>query len=94
MEVRVKYKQSLLDIAIQQYGSIAEAFVLAVENNLSVTDIIVPGTIINIPVLEASNPEVQTYYSKKQIKPSTALSSIDLVSIENTDPCDLCKLFK
>lgn len=92
--IRVKYKQSLLDIAIQHYGSIAEAFVLAVENNLSVTDIIVPGTIINIPVLEASTPDVQTYYIKKQIKPSTALSSTDLESLENTDPCDLCALFK
>lgn len=93
-EIRVKYKQSLLDIAIQQFGSIAEAFDLAVANNLSVTDIIVPGTVITIPELEASHPDVQTYYKKKQLKPSTALSSIDLEGIKNTDPCDLCALFK
>ncbi|MFY0714135.1 hypothetical protein J1D01_10690 [Seonamhaeicola sp. NFXS20] len=93
-EIRVKYKQSLLDIAIQEYGSINEVDVLELENNMSRTDVIPAGTVLRIPDITVLEPDVQLYYKKKQLKPATALSDEDLTLIENTDDCNLCELFK
>lgn len=93
MKANVIHKQSILDLSIQLYGSIDEVFALAVANNLSVTAVIPPNTIIEVPEIEVSEPLTRNYYKSKNLKPSTALNTEALQILENNDPCDICALF-
>ena len=49
MEVKARAGQTLADIAIQEYGTLEAAMELARVNGLSLTDIPVPGSGIQLP---------------------------------------------
>jgi len=78
-QITVLAKQSLLDIAIQTRGTISAAFELALLNKVSVTDVIEVGTVLNYDVT-TENTDILGYYTKKNIKPATALSAEDLLN--------------
>jgi len=71
--------QTLLDIAIQEYGTIESVFELAMANNLSITDMLSAGqklvlpevSIIGVPI--SKNVEILNYYKKNDIHPATAM---------------------
>ena len=92
METVIRNKQSLLDISVQEYGSIEALMDLAVENDVSLTDEFEPGDTLNLPEADG-NTDVQAFYNKRQLKPATALSDADfaIVEIEN---CNLCNCLK
>lgn len=74
--------QTLFDIAIQEFGSIEAAFDLAIINNLSVTDVLVPGTLL--AKISVVNKKVASYYADKALTPATGLvSSPDRTRIFN-----------
>ena len=72
MEVRVLHNQSLLDIAIQEYGTASGVFVLAVANGLDVTDALKPGQVLTIPEWNQKNTDVAGYFKSRRIYPATA----------------------
>ncbi|CDF80562.1 conserved hypothetical protein [Formosa agariphila KMM 3901] len=80
----------MLDIAIQEYGSINEMLDLAVANGLSISSVISTGTVLQIPGLEASEPSIQNYYKHKQLKPATStnLETTDTEGGGDTDPTE------
>ena len=78
MQVKVRPKQSLLDIAIQERGTIESVLELAVLNDISITDALVPGNEINTNV-EAYDIEIASFYRIKNLKPATALDAIEYV---------------
>ena len=49
MQVTVRPNQSLFDIAIQEYGRAEAAFAVAKENDLSITEDLTTGQILNLP---------------------------------------------
>lgn len=70
--VRVSEKQNLLDVAIWKAGSPEAAFVIALENDLALTDDLAPGQVIEIS--EVVNADVARYYANKGIVPATGFS--------------------
>ncbi len=64
---------SIFDVALAQFGSIEQAFDLALENNISLTDNIA-GKMLNT-TLVATNPATVNYYRNNNVMPATAAKS-------------------
>lgn len=77
--VKISSRQSLLDVAIQQSGSILVAFELAVKNSLSITDDLIPCE--SISLVGVNNADIKAYYEAKNIVPATALTTDDQLII-------------
>lgn len=73
MKVKVLHNQSLLDIAIQHTGSVLNAFSIAVANNISISDILIPGTVLSVPSKMDFETEIKDYYTSKGIRPASAI---------------------
>lgn len=82
VEVRVLHNQSLFDIAIQEYGTIEAAFDLALANDMNVTDTLIPGQVLKIPVLRVEDRDIAQYFKSRKIYPSTALPLINESDVE------------
>lgn len=67
----VKDYQSLLDIAVQEMGSVDAAFELARLNDISITDNLVSGQVIVLPDAPADEYIVNEFETKK-LFPATA----------------------
>lgn len=70
-DVRVVVRQSLFDIAVQQCGSVEAVFAIAERNNLSITDALDPGMLIEITDGDVVDKTVSGYYKQKGIRPAT-----------------------
>ena len=79
MEVKVKDRQSLLDMAVQTAGSMEAAFDLAVANGVSLTDTLDDGQILD--TVAAENADTVRRYSVQGIQPATALDENDMVAL-------------
>jgi hypothetical protein len=69
MMVTVLSQQSLLDISVQDSGTVESVFALAVDNEISVTDKLVPGDMI--ATVPPQNRDIADYYRNKNLKPAT-----------------------
>lgn len=74
MVVRVLHNQSLLDIAIQEYGTIEAAFDLALANGLEVTDMLTPGMVLELPISDYEDRDIANYFKSRKIHPATGIS--------------------
>lgn len=63
-------RQNLLDIALQETGSIEGVFELATANNIAVSDEVVAGTELMVPEVN-KNSDVLRQYKSNNIKPAT-----------------------
>lgn len=73
--------QSLLDLAIQQAGSIDAVFALALANGLSVTNDLPAGGLVD--TVDVSSKPIASYYANNALTPATALTTEDkLVAAE------------
>lgn len=61
--------QTLIDLAIQEGGSVEAAFSLANNNGLSVTDDLIPGE--ELEPVDAVEKPIADYYKSKKLKPAT-----------------------
>lgn len=68
--IKVLKGQSVIDIAIQELGSVEGVYTLATQNGISITDELVPGQEIQLPNIQ--NKSISAYYANKAIKPATA----------------------
>uniref|UniRef100_UPI0039A4092B hypothetical protein n=1 Tax=Ornithobacterium rhinotracheale TaxID=28251 RepID=UPI0039A4092B len=73
MQIIVLHKQSLFDVCLQHTGSIAGVFELAKANNLSITDDVQAGQMLELPQALAQDADILSYYTAKNIQPATAL---------------------
>ncbi|MDR3227757.1 MAG: LysM domain-containing protein [Prevotellaceae bacterium] len=84
MQTTVQNRQTLLDIAVQEMGSAEAVFELAAANNLSITDALENGQILQIP--QSANNYVQRqvvkYYNVNKINPATAIENATPEGIE------------
>ncbi len=90
--VTVLHNQSLLDISIQAYGSIAYSFELALANGLSITSVLEPGQQLEVPELQTATADIRDYYAAHGVRPATAIKDKDLPP--SGDSCNYCKLFE
>ncbi len=71
--VKVSERQSFFDVAIQRLGSCEAAFVLALQNGLSLTDALSPG--ISLQFNAPWNNKVAEYFDNMNIAPATYVES-------------------
>jgi len=81
MEITARNNQSLFDIALMMYGSAEAAFDIALENDLSVTDELSSGTVLNITMPAKS--KIAEYYVINEVKPATGLDTQSRTDLEN-----------
>lgn len=75
--VTVLHRQSLLDIAIQETGTVESVMELCLLNDLSITAQLQIGSYLNTEVeATLTHGDVLKYYKSKQLKPATAISYI------------------
>lgn len=79
MEVKVKDRQSLLDMAVQTSGSMEAAFGLAAANGVSLTDTLADGQVLD--TMAAENADTVRRYSVQAIQPATALSEEEMAAL-------------
>jgi len=87
----VKHNQSLFDISIKAFGSVAFVFDLALHNGLSITSVLEPGQEIEIPELETKDQDIVDYYNENGIEPATTITADQLPP---EGDCNYCKLFE
>jgi hypothetical protein len=75
MTATVQQGQSIIDLAIQHLGGIEASFALAELNGISITEILTPGQVLQLPA--AANKDIAKYYADRAIVPATG-TNIDL----------------
>lgn len=70
MIVQVQNRQTLSDIAIQVYGTIAGIVELAEINDVSITDELQPGTLLECPE-EIYDRYLQNFVRYRKVQPAT-----------------------
>ena len=78
-QITVQERQTIFDIAIQEYGSVEGVFLLWKDNPdkiPSFTQQLVPGTKLNI-ISPPINQAIVGYYEKNTIKPASGLPAGD-----------------
>lgn len=64
--------QSLLDVALQELGSVATLFELADAAGMGITDMLSAGQVLEVPAAAAARPEVAGYYQGRQYRVNTS----------------------
>ena len=80
--VLVLHNQSFVDIAIQHTGNVENAFLIAKENSLAVSDLLIPGYDLMVEQGAAFNRDIFQFYDAKKIQPSTGWQPNGDISIE------------
>ena len=73
MEIRVKDRQTLLDVAVQVLGSAEGVFALCEHNGLNVTDRLRDGQLLEWSLADVVNTRVRECYSLYGIAPATEI---------------------
>ena len=84
------YRQTLLDIAVQNDGSAESAIATALRNGISLTDEIAPGQTIALTDTP-QNRQMANYYAVNDLKPATGMTDdmdfggINFMTVEAPD---------
>lgn len=68
-EVTVEPRQSLIDLAIQETGSVEAAIEMVDMNDISITGELDPGAKVMVPGVKKR--ATQQYYANRKLKPAT-----------------------
>ena len=79
MEVKVKDRQSLLDMAVETAGSMEAAFRLSEANDVSLTDTLADGQVLD--TVAAENADTVRRYKAQNLHPATALSEEEMAAL-------------
>lgn len=77
MKIKVKDRQSLIDIAIISLGSAEGVFSLVRRNGLSLTDPLTDGQVLEYEVDDIVAPSIREAYSVRKIAPATDIERLD-----------------
>jgi hypothetical protein len=73
MQRTVLHNQSLLDVALLHFGTIEAVFDIGILNGKGIDEQILPGEILEMPLIDYGHSEVVNYYKYKNIVPATAV---------------------
>lgn len=79
--IAIRDNQNLLDIAIQEYGTVNNLIELARVNSISVTDVLVSGENLQITPSIVSDENIKKYYKSENIIPATAQLSDQMAAL-------------
>lgn len=83
MEIIVLPNQSLFDISVQHTGNVENSFIIALSNNLTVTDHLQVGSKITIPASVDTNKRIYTNYVINNNQPASArISDLNIKPLE------------
>lgn len=71
MQIVVSVGQTIMDIAVQRYGSAAAAVDIAKANGLSIADSLTPGTSIICPDDLSYDTYMENYVASENVCPAT-----------------------
>ena len=77
MQITALHNQTLLDVAIRHCGTVQAVVDIAILNNISITDDLIPGQIILISSKDYGFQEVVNFFALNKIDPATALTEND-----------------
>lgn len=77
MKITALHNQSLLDVAIRHCGTVEAVLDIAVLNNISITDDLILGQLIELPNKDYGSQEVINFFETNKIDPATALTQDD-----------------
>lgn len=80
MKAIVQAGQTLFDIAIQEYGTLESVMQLAKVNNLSITEVLMAGQVLDVPD-QVYDKKVADYCKNNQITPATADEMDSLIKL-------------
>ncbi|MEO8236407.1 MAG: LysM domain-containing protein [Flavobacterium sp.] len=83
MTVNVIEGQSLIDIAVREFGTPLLSIEFAIANNISITDDLFPGQKLNLIQSELINVDLANYFKNKKQNIATALSSDLAIALQN-----------
>jgi LysM repeat protein len=89
--VVVSAGQSLVDVCLQELGTVAALFDLADANGLAITDPLQPGQQLTVPASLLSAPAVVAYYAGQQLRvnvPDPLRSAAPAPPVPPTPPHD------
>lgn len=72
MKITVQTGQTLMDIAIQVYGSLEGVFALAQENTLSMTESLTSGQVLTYDTERIVDKSIVGHYKTYDLHPATA----------------------
>ncbi|MGN0235834.1 MAG: hypothetical protein ACI4BD_05950 [Paludibacteraceae bacterium] len=78
MKVIVQDRQCLVDIALQTCGSLEAVFALAERNNLSITDDLSIGQVLEYDISDVQNRQVVNRYNSEVVIPSTSITTAEI----------------
>ena len=81
MEVKVKERQTMFDVALEYLGGAEGAFALAERNGRSITDPLPEGTLLSYDAADVVNAKVVQHYTTNGICPATAITQDEINAI-------------
>ena len=75
MTVTVLHNQTIFDLAVQYCGTALAAFDIAKANNLTLTDDLEAGQLLELPAVDYGYSDIVNYFEGKKHQPATAWNS-------------------
>ena len=81
MQITVKDRQSLADIAVQYLGGVEGIFALAERNGISITAKLKDGQTLDWELADTVDATVQRLYAAQGVEPATDISQKDMTTL-------------
>lgn len=81
MQITVKDRQSVADIAVQCLGGVEGIFALAERNGISITERLEDGQTLDWELTDTVDAQVQKTYAAQGIEPATDISAQDMQAL-------------
>ena len=78
MEVKVKERQTMFDVALEYLGGAEGAFALAERNGRSITDPLPEGTLLRYEAADVVSEKVVERYAQERVSPATDIDDKEL----------------
>jgi len=80
MTIKILHNQSLLDVSIYLFGTAIGVMSLAIANDISLTDDLEVGTILNVPEnTDFGQRLISEYFQNRNLKPATAINELEII---------------
>lgn len=83
MQKTVLHNQSLLDFTLHHCGTLDGIMAMAIENNISITEMLSPGDQLNVPNEIAKESDIVEFYQNKKLIPATGFETMEKQTLQN-----------